>query len=167
MEVMLDLCNRNRLELEGCTIVLPTEEERLLNTLDELSIGTYDDIIIKNYKSKMSIDFTIYTGNNLCDVNNSIDELNQYADDSVIIALSEVFNYLDDMVPIVRKGIYEFYPDKTLTDLAYMFSDDSRYSYSYSNNDIYNIVDLMRLQGYIEVSTGVILITEVTNQNRI
>ena len=162
MEVKLTLINKNHRDKEGITLILPTEDKNLFSILDKLTDGdTYDEIIVVDYKSPLYIDFSIYDGNDLYDVNSNLKKLNQCATESEMIALSEIYSYLPDILYKAQRGNYEFYPNITLADLANMRLKDEPYGYfkALENDGISIISDLYR-QGYQETSVGVILMLE-------
>lgn len=164
METTLTLVNKNNRDKEETTLLLPTTDEKIFSILDKLADGDkYDDIIVTAYKSKLDIDFTIYSGDDLYDVNSNIEKLNQCATDDEMIALSEIYNDLNEMLLKAQRGKYYFYPNKTLDDLAHTLLNDEPYGYFKTlyneRNEISKIDELCR-QGYQETSTGVILMLE-------
>lgn len=82
----------------------------------------------------------------------------------LIQALKEVYSSnLEEIQRKVQRGRYEFYPNKSLADVALQLSSTKRYRYYRTLNgeiEVYKIVnDLCRL-GYQETSTGTILMLE-------
>ena len=160
MKVKLKLENNNNCNKENVIVTLPTNDETITRELDRLIDCTYDEILVTEYKSPMNIDFSIYEGTDLYDVNKSIEKLNQVVTDDEIIALSEIYNNLDDVVSRAQRGTYEFYPNQTLKNVAYRLANTERYKY-YRNSDgdvdDSAIVDDLCKLGYEQTSMGVIL----------
>ena len=163
MVLYLLLCNKND-KANNKWLSLPATDKRIYEVLDSLTDGKYDDVIITNYRPKLNIDFTKYNGNDLYDLNKSIEKLSQdKVTDKEIIALSEIYSSFDDVVIKAQRGLYRFYPNKSLEDVADTFKDDKKYDYCKGLDDeidILAIVNDLSKQGYQETSTGVILMLE-------
>lgn len=161
MVLYLLLCNKNN-KTSARWLSLPTTEEILYETLEGLANdGKYNDITVIGYTTKLDIDFTIYDGDDLFEINNDLDELNQSVTNKEMIALSEIYSDLFEMNQATKK-IDKFYPNKSLEDVANKLANTERYRY-YRNTDgdidYESIVDDLCRLGYKQTSTGVILIS--------
>ena len=78
-------------------------------------------------------------------------------DEKILQALSEVYSSdPEEFRRIYQRGRYDFYPDKTLTDLASELSGTEKYKFD-TVEEVLN--DLFR-RGFEETSTGVIQLLE-------
>ena len=78
-------------------------------------------------------------------------------DEKILQALSEVYSSdLEEFKRIYQRGRYNFYPDQTLTDVAYDLHGKGEYKFD-TLEDVLN--DLIH-RGFEQTSTGVIQLLE-------
>lgn len=136
----------------GEWITLPAQNNQIDKFLEEVSIKFDSDFIISKIKNNLNLD--IICTDDIYYLNDFLSDLNSFATDKEIVALFETYSdKLEDILSLIHSGKYEFYPDMSLGDVAYMFSKRKDYK-NYTNID--QILDNLSKLGYEETSTGVI-----------
>ena len=135
---------------------MPTYPKVIDDLLEEICTDSDDDCVITKFKTKLNLnDLDIVGTEDIYYLNELISKLSNCATNKEIVALAEVYSSsLEEILSKVYKGDYNFYPNKSLEDVAQIFS--KRKYYRYYNNE--QILDDLSRRGFEETSTGVIQI---------
>lgn len=138
----------------GKWIRIPTRYKEIDDTIEEICTDFDDSCVVTMFKTKLNLNILDILG--IADIyylNDVITYLNAYATDKELIALSEAYsNRLEEILSNAYRKNYKFYPNKSLEDVAQIFS--KRKYYRYYNNE--QIQDDLSKMGFKETSTGVI-----------
>lgn len=147
-------------EVVGKWIKLPTTYKQLKNDILEICSSIDDDVIIKDYKS--SVDLRIDKTTDIGYLNSQIIELNKYATNNQIKALSEVYSSdLEDIIENARQGHFEFFPKMTMSEVAEKIRHRREYNcypYLSDENGLELIEEDLWKRGYEEIKSGVICV---------
>lgn len=163
--MVLNIFIVNKEELEkgnevGKWIKLPTTYKKLRNDILDICSNTDDDVIIKDYKS--SVNLRIDKTTDIGYLNSQIIELNKYATNNQIKALSEVYSSdLEDIIENARQGHYEFFPKMTMSEVAEKIRHRKQYNcypYLSEENGLELIEEDLWKRGYEEIKSGVIYV---------
>lgn len=155
----------NKEELEkgnevGKWIKLPTTFKQLKREILEICSSLEDDIIIKKYKA--SVNIRIDKDTDISYLNSQIIELNKYATNNQIKALSEVYSSdLEDIIENARQGHFEFFPKMTMSEVAEKIRHRKQYNcypYLSEENGLELIEEDLWKRGYEEIKAGVIYV---------
>ena len=140
----------------GEWIRMPTYPNVIDDALEEICINSNDNCVVTKFKTKFNLnDLDIVGTEDIYYLNELISKLSNCATNKEIVALAEVYsNNLEEILLKVYRGNYKFYPNKSLDDVAQIFSKRKYYRY-YDNEEI---IDDLTKMGYEETSTGVIQI---------
>lgn len=138
----------------GKWIRIPTSYKEIDNIIKEICTDFDDNCAVTMFKTKLNLNSLDILGiTDIYYLNDVITNLNAYAADKELIALSETYsNRLEEILSKVYRKNYKFYPNKSLEDVAQIFS--KRKYYRYYNNE--QIIDDLSRRGFEETSTGVI-----------
>ncbi len=144
----------------GIWIKLPTTYKQLKKDILEICSSIDNDVIIKDYKS--SVDLRIDKTTDISYLNSQIIELNKYATNNQIKALSEVYSSdLEDIIENARQGHFEFFPNMTMNEVAEKIryrKEYNCYPYLSEENGIELIEEDLWKRGYEEIQAGVIYV---------
>ena len=140
----------------GEWIRMPTYPKVIDDALEEICTDSNDNCVVTKFKTKFNLnDLDIVGTEDIYYLNELISKLSNCATNKEIVALAEVYsNNLEEILLKVYRGNYKFYPNKSLDDVAQIFSKRKYYRY-YDNEEI---IDDLTKMGYEETSTGVIQI---------
>jgi hypothetical protein len=146
----------------GKWIKLPISLKELKKEM--ISIGSIleEDLIIKEYKSNVKVKLNIDSETDIGYLNSQIIELNKYATNNQIRALSEVYSSdIEELIEEARKGHYEFFPNMTMSEVAEKIRHRKQYNcypYLSEKNGLELIEEDLWKRGYKEIKSGVIYV---------
>ena len=162
--MILNVFIQSKKELEegrkvGKWVKLPTTFKNLQKDILEIRSSLDDDIVITKFKSKVKL--KIDKNTDIGYLNSQIIELNKYATNNQIRALSEVYSSdnIDNLIEEARKGHYEFFPNMTMSEVAEKIRHRKEYNcypYLSEENGIELIEEDLWKRGYEEIKAGVI-----------
>lgn len=145
-------------EVVGKWIKLPTTFKQLKKDILEICSSLDDGVIITKYKSKAKI--KIDKNTDISYLNSQVIELNKYATNNEITALTEVYSSdIEDIIEEARKGHYEFFPNMTMSEVAEKIRHRKEYNcypYLSEENGLELIEEDLWKRGYEEIKAGVI-----------
>lgn len=163
--MVLNVLMVNKKELEkgnevGKWIKLPTTYKKLRKDILDICSSIDDGVVIKDYKS--GVDLRIDNTTEIGYLNSQIIELNKYATNNQIRALSEVYSSdIEELIEEARKGHYEFFPKMTMSEVAEKVRHRKQYNcypYLSEENGLELIEEDLWKRGYEEIKSGVIYV---------